>query len=393
VRSPEKSPWTQIIPTKWGAIPLKHLSSIDNSGSWGNEPDDCENPIPVLRTADFDMFGNINVDHAQLRCLGDDLQLRYCCRPGDILVVKSSGSATNVITGKAVLVKGSEGKIAFSNFLLRIQPDTLRIAPQFLFYFLTSSIIREQILLMVSTTTYPNLKVGEYISFKVPLPSMDDQHRVTDYLDREITQIDGLIGQKERMLGLLEEKRAALISRAVTRGLDPDAPLKPSGYPWLSDTPAHWKVKRSKQVLKERDERSITGGEELLTVSHITGVTKRSEKEVYMFEAETNEGYKRCSPGNLVINTLWAWMGAMGIAWEAGIVSPAYHVYKLSPERLPVPPLKEQQQIIDAIVSERQQTAEMEAVLNKSIELLKERRSALITAAVTGQLNISGEAA
>src|SRR5206468_5253899 len=130
---------------------------------------------------------------------------------------------------------------------------------------------------------------------------------------------------KERMLALLEEKRAAQISRAITRGLNPKAPLKLSSPEWLGDIPKHWEIKRTKRVFKERDERSATGEEEMLTVSHLTGVTKRSEKDVNMFEAESNEGYKLCSPDNLVINTLWAWMGAMGVSRDEGIVSPAYH--------------------------------------------------------------------
>src|SRR5262249_55626616 len=78
--------------------------------------------------------------------------------------------------------------------------------------------------------------------------------------------------------------------------------------------------------------RSETGEEEMLTVSHITGVTPRSEKDVNMFEAETTEGYKLCYRGDLVINTLWAWMGAMGVSPLDGIVSPSYHVYTPSQE-------------------------------------------------------------
>lgn len=66
----------------------------------------------------------------------------------------------------------------------------------------------------------------------------------------------------------------------------------------------------------------------LLTVSHLTGVTSRAEKDVNMFMAESLEGYKRCEAGDLVINTLWAWMGAMGVARQPGIVSPAYNVYQ-----------------------------------------------------------------
>jgi len=275
--------------------------------------------------------------------------------------------------------------------------------------------------------SYPAINASDLGDIRVEVPTLPTQQRIADYLDRETAQIDILIKEKERMISLLAEKRAALISLAVIRGLNPDAPLMPSGHAWIGDIPAHWKVKRAKQILRERDERSETGDEELLTVSHITGVTKRSEKEVYMFEAETTKGYKLCSPENLVINTLWAWMGAMGIAWQTGIVSPAYHVYELSSELipgyvdalvrtsvfakevtrfskgvwssrlrlypeglyevyLPVPPPEEQQQIIEFIANERQQSTDMEDALKKSIELLKERRSALITAAVTGQI-------
>ncbi|MFH1985854.1 MAG: restriction endonuclease subunit S [Pseudomonadota bacterium] len=316
------------------------------------------------------------------------------------------------------------------NNMMGFMVNTAQAQHRFILYALSTLKFVE----IVNPGAVPSLNEEQIGQLYLPILPLNKQMQIANYLDRETSQIDTLIKEKQHMLALLAEKRAALISRTVTRGLEPDVPLKPSGHPWLGDIPVHWKVKRSKQVLKERDERSVTGDEELLTVSHITGVTKRSEKEVYMFEAESTEGYKLCYPGNLVINTLWAWMGAMGIAWESGIVSPAYHVYELSSEllpgyvdalvrmpvfakevtrfskgvwssrlrlypeglyevRLPVPLVEEQQQIIDAIANDRQQTAEMEAALNKSIALLKERRSALITAAVTGQLNVSGEAA
>ena len=81
-------------------------------------------------------------------------------------------------------------------------------------------------------------------------------------------------------------------------------------------------------IYREVDERSKDGEEELLTVSHITGVTSRSEKDVNMFLAESLEGYKKCQKGDLVINTMWAWMGAMGTSNLSGIVSPSYNVYR-----------------------------------------------------------------
>ena len=96
---------------------------------------------------------------------------------------------------------------------------------------------------------------------------------------------------------------------------------------WEGETPAHWRPTRNKDIFSERGTLSLAGNETLLTVSHITGVTRRSEKTVNMFMAETMEGYKHCKQGDLVINTMWAWMGALGAAKEDGICSPAYGVY------------------------------------------------------------------
>ncbi len=263
----------------------------------------------------------------------------------------------------------------------------------------------------------------------ISVPSTSQQCSVTDYLDWETQRLDALVAAKERLLELLAEKRRALIMRAVTRGLDPISTLKDSGIPWLGKIPAHWHIERSRWLFREREERSETGEEELLTVSHLTGVTPRAEKDVTMFEAETTEGYKVCHADDLVINTLWAWMGAMGVSNVKGIVSPAYHVYipgprldakyvdalvripvfgqetmrfskgvwssrlRLYPEnffeiRIPVPPMDEQRTIVAHIATETARLDSLATATERTIALLKERRAALIAAAVTGHLDI-----
>lgn len=161
----------------------------------------------------------------------------------------------------------------------------------------------------------------------IPYVHIDTQEAIANFLDRKTAAIDALIEKKERLIELLEEKRQALITRAVTKGLDHNVPMKDSGIEWLGEIPEHWEVVRSKALFRERSGRSEDGTEELLTVSHITGVTPRSEKNVYMFEAESNEGYKLVNPSDLAINTMWAWMGALGISAHEGIVSPSYNVY------------------------------------------------------------------
>ena len=97
---------------------------------------------------------------------------------------------------------------------------------------------------------------------------------------------------------------------------------------WLPAVPEHWNEQRAKTFFREVDERSKTGQEELLSVSHLTGVTPRSQKKVTMFKAASYVGSKLCRPGDIVINTLWAWMAALGASRNVGIVSPAYGVYR-----------------------------------------------------------------
>ena len=97
---------------------------------------------------------------------------------------------------------------------------------------------------------------------------------------------------------------------------------------WLPPVPGHWAEQRAKVFFREVDERSRTGEEELLSVSHLTGVTPRSQKKVTMFKAASYVGSKLCRPGDIVINTLWAWMAALGAGRHVGIVSPAYGVYR-----------------------------------------------------------------
>ena len=117
-------------------------------------------------------------------------------------------------------------------------------------------------------------------------------------------------------------------------GLKPYSEYKPSGLDWVGEIPAHWGLQRAKYFFREVDERSKTGKEELLSVSHYTGVTPRSQKSVTMFLAKSNVGHKICRPDDLVINTMWAWMAALGVSRTTGIVSPAYGVYRpLAPDR------------------------------------------------------------
>ncbi|MCB1968083.1 MAG: restriction endonuclease subunit S, partial [Candidatus Accumulibacter sp.] len=114
--------------------------------------------------------------------------------------------------------------------------------------------------------------------------------------------------------------------------LKPYAEYKESGLPWLGRVPEHWEVRRAKSVFQRIDERSKTGREELLTVSSARGIVPRKGANVTMFKAESYIGYKLCWPGDLVINSLWAWAGGLGVSKRHGIISSAYGVYRIRPD-------------------------------------------------------------
>ena len=153
---------------------------------------------------------------------------------------------------------------------------------------------------------------------------------ITNFLDKKTTQIDEAIAIKQKQIELLKERKQIIIQKAVTQGLDPNVPMRDSGGDWIGEIPEHWNIKRAKYLFNEIDERSTTGNEELLSVSHITGVTPRSEKNVTMI-AEDYTGSKTCQKNDLIMNIMWAWVGALGVSDRSGIVSSAYSIYRQTP--------------------------------------------------------------
>jgi len=275
-----------------------------------------------------------------------------------------------------------------------------------------------------------------FASQDVPAPPLPEQSAIVRFLDHADRRIRRYIRAEQKLIKLLEEQKQAIIHHAVTRGIDPNVRLKASGVEWLGDVPEHWEVLPAKHFFREVDERSVTGTEELLSVSHITGVTPRSQKNITMFMAQSYAGHKLCKEGDLVINTMWAWMAALGVARQTGIVSPSYAVYRpirrgafhptfidnllrtkpyvaeyvcrstgirssrlrLYPEQflrilLMHPSLEEQQSILDVIANA---TRKLECAIHsaqREISLLREYRTRLIADVVTGKIDVRAAAA
>ena len=240
-----------------------------------------------------------------------------------------------------------------------------------------------------------------------------------------------MIAKKERQIELLEEQKAIRINHAVTRGLNPDAKLKPSGIEWIGEIPEHWEVKPGLAYFDETDVRSTSGKEELLSVSHLTGVTPRSEKNITMFMAEDYSGSKVCEIGDIAVNTMWAWMAALGVSKYSGLVSPSYNTFRqkqpwrfnsnyldsllrsdpyrghylvrscgITTSRLRLyphpflrikflcPPLGEQERIVSHIEEMERLFARAQTAVTDQLQSLKTLRATLIAHAVTGRICI-----
>jgi restriction modification system DNA specificity domain protein len=285
------------------------------------------------------------------------------------------------------------------------------LLPKYLAYAVQDGTFTHQLSRSAVGVSYPAIDEQTVKAARIPVPDMESQRRIVEFLDAELEQIDALTAEQERLVSLLIERRAAVAEELVSR--------------------ADSKEVRNRGIFRHVDRKSKTGEEELLSVSHITGVTPRSEKNVTMFEAESKIGYNLVEPGELVINTMWAWMGALGVSDFEGIVSPSYDIYKFidrgefCPEyfdmlyrtdryiglmkahsrgiwesrlRLypdvflsltsPVPSLKAQQQIAHEYRVKCAETDELLLKVQSLTSLLEERKQALITAAVTGELEV-----
>ena len=167
----------------------------------------------------------------------------------------------------------------------------------------------------------------EMKKIQIPVPSCAEQQRIAEFLDRECGKIDGLKADIQAQIDTLEQYKRSVITEAVTHGLNPSAPMKDSGINYISEHPIHWSLRRLKYILNERNERSVTGTEELLSVSLYKGVIPSTEMTNRTMQADSLIGYKRVHKGDLVFNKLNPGMARFGCSDYDGITSPDFAVY------------------------------------------------------------------
>ena len=385
---------------------------------------------PYLRNIDVQWEG-INTTDLPEMDFSEEERERYALRKGDLLVCEGGE------VGRTAEWNGELKECFFQKAIHRLRPITEKDEPRFFRYFMRMAADRGDFTLSTASTiqhlTAEKLRVVRY-----PAPPRDQQCAIADYLDRETVRLDALIAEKERLLKLLTEKRQALITRAVTRGLDPDVPMRDSGIPWIGDIPAHWNLVPLRFLVSFVGGATPDTGKRKYWSGNIPWVSPKDMKyrEIDDSEDHVNElavfdtALRMIPPDSVLVvvrGMILAHSFPAAITKAAVTVnqdmkallcrerldpwflrdffrgieyhlitltdSSAHGTRKLETERLgqiliPLPPRVDQQQIIRYILDSTNRIDEARTATERTVALLRERCAALIAAAMTGKIDM-----
>ncbi len=238
--------WLGEIPAHWKVNRLRATVKGCQNGVWGEEADEV-NDIICVRVADFDRVRfRVSLDDPTLRSIDPSLAQARRLRKTDLLLEKSGGGDKQPV-GAVVMYDHGEPAVC-SNFVARMAGADV-CDPRYLTY-LHAALYAARINTrsIKQSTGIQNLDGESYLNEPVGLANRREQRAISAFLDRETAKIDALVAKKGRLIELLQEKRIALITRAVTRGLDPNVAMKDSGVEWLGEIPAHWNVRPLKSM-------------------------------------------------------------------------------------------------------------------------------------------------
>jgi type I restriction enzyme S subunit len=408
--------WLGEVPEHWDLKRLKYTIIACQNGVWGEEPVGGPEDVICVRVADFDRTRNKVVLHEPtLRSVPQHQQEDLTLNSGELLIEKSGGGEQQPVG--AVVLYDLGAQAVCSNFIARIQiEDSYSVV--FLLYlhkYLYESCVNKRSI--KQNTGIQNLDLKSYLSEYVALPDIKEQNKVAKFLDRETSKIDSFIAKQERLIELLQEKRAALITRAVTKGLDPDVPMKDSGVEWLGEIPAHWEIYTLKRVallksgeminsdfIEDDGEFPVYGGNGLR--GYTTSYTHEGKHVLIGRQGAL------CGNINYAYGKFWAsehaivvhpikpvdtlWLGellrTMNLnQYSISAAQPGLAVEKICNIYIPVPPLAEQTAISDYLKIKITYINRLYKKTSILINRIKEYRTALISAAVTGKIDVRGE--
>lgn len=422
--------WLTEIPCHWEIKRLKYLGEaiIGLTYSPDEVVDEIEGTL-VLRSS--------NVQQSRLSFddnvyVNKSIPEKLRTKKGDILICARNGS--RALIGKNAQIDESSVGLSFGAFMSIFRSKynnyLSKVFNSALFEYQSGSFL---------TATINQLTTGNLNSFEIPLPTESERELIANFLDHETAKIDKLIEQQQQLIQLLKEKRQAVISHAVTKGLNPNAPMKDSGVEWLGEVPEHWNIKRFKflcdkiiagpfgsSITKDmyvKEGYKIYGQEQVIPNDFSIGDYHISEKDY--LELSRYVAY----PGDILISCVGTF-GKIAVfpkEAEPGIINPRlikaeintncdpYYLRELLKSEMvfkqfemlsrggtmgviniailneilaSVPPLSEQREIVVYIQEQEHQFEHLISNINRQLELSQERRTALISAAVTGKIDV-----
>ena len=298
------------------------------------------------------------------------------------------------------------------------------------FYYYVFSVCTEHFELLGTGTTFKEISASNFANCAVPFPLADEQHRIASYLDAKCAEIDALTADIQTQIDTLEQYKRSVITEAVTKGLEPDVEMKDSGIQWIGSMPAHWNCIRGKYVLKYV-QKPVREDDGVITCFRDGEVTLRSNRREDGFTMADKEiGYQGIDVGDLVVHGMDGFAGAIGISDSRGKASPVLNVLdteqskryimyflrsmaysdvflalatgirvrscdlrwnKLSELFYPVPPLEEQEAIVDYIDSVLRRTDEVITAKREQLSTLEAYKKSLIYEYVTGKKEVPHE--
>lgn len=426
--------WLGDLPAHWETVRLKFLADFTGGGTPSKDNREYWNgDIPWVSPKDMKVGAITDTkDHITADAVAESST--RLVDPGSILVVVRSG-----ILKHTVPVATTEQRVALNQDLKGITPEE-RLNDRYLAYLIRGRNDTLRLKWTKSGTTVESLKQDRIANTEIPLPSPDEQRAIAAFLDRATAHIDTLIEKKERLVELLEEKRSALVSHVVTKGLDDDAEMQDSGVAWLGEIPAGWETGKVGYLCRDVADGPHhspnyvegSGGIPFLSARHVKVDRWALDDDLkYISEEDYHEFCSRVTPKRG--DVLYTKGGTTGVARVVDLDFPFHvwvHIAVLKPKReqidprylayslnskgcyeqaqlftrgatnndlgltrlidiqLAVPPLEEQRAIADHL---DEKTAQIDALIERvqdGIERLREYRTALISAAVTGEIDV-----
>ncbi|RQZ60261.1 restriction endonuclease subunit S [Burkholderia sp. Bp9004] len=432
--------WLGQVPAHWHVDRFKASIASCKNGIWGNEPCGDESDIACVRVADFDRPRLVVNDHIPtLRNVSDKERAGRLLTKGDLLLEKSGGGELQPV-GQVVMYN-LEMPAVCSNFVAKMSLARNQVPAYWNYVHSAAYSVGVNIGAINQTSGIQNLDQDRYFNERAPFPPSGEQAAIAKFLDNETNKIDTLIAEQEKLLVLLAEKRQATISHVVTRGLNPDVPMKNSGVAWLGEMPAHWDVKKIKyigQVISGFAFPSASfqeSGTRVLKIANIqTGTLDWSDESFLPDDYCESHSEFLIQDGDFVfaltrpiissgIKAATARIGTEKVLLNQrnALFRPSaicvkefvYHIFFSSSFKaafenwidftgqqpnisaldickiyVPLPSLEEQKVIAKFLDCELAKLDSLKTEAQHAIELLEVRRSALIAAAVTGKIDV-----